>query len=42
MELESLNQIFNKKFFRTPDYQRGYSWEKTHLEDFWNDIKNII
>jgi len=41
MDLKSLNQIFNKKFFRIPDYQRGYSWEKRHLEDFWNDIKNI-
>ncbi|MFW6026897.1 MAG: DUF262 domain-containing protein [Candidatus Woesearchaeota archaeon] len=41
MDLKSLNQIFNKKFFRIPDYQRGYSWKETHLEDFWNDIKNI-
>ena len=25
-KLLSLNEIFNEKFFRIPDFQRGYSW----------------
>ncbi len=38
-DLQNLNQIFNKKFFRIPDYQRGYSWGKQQLEDFWEDLE---
>ena len=37
--LENLNQIFNKKIFRIPDFQRGYSWGKEQLDDFWGDIE---
>lgn len=40
-ELLTLNEIFNNKLFRIPDYQRGYAWEKSQLEDFWEDIMNI-
>ncbi|MDQ7062184.1 MAG: DUF262 domain-containing protein [Sulfurimonas sp.] len=25
-----------------PDYQRGYVWEENELNDFYNDIKNIV
>lgn len=39
MKLESLNTIFNDKKFRIPDYQRGYSWGESQLEDLWRDIK---
>ena len=39
-ELQSLSQIFNKRIFRIPDYQRGYAWEKKQLEDFWSDLEN--
>jgi uncharacterized protein with ParB-like and HNH nuclease domain len=38
-DLENLNSIFNKKFFRIPDYQRGYSWGEKQLNDFWEDIE---
>ena len=34
-------EIFKKKIFRIPDYQRGYSWEQTQLEDLWTDLSNI-
>jgi len=37
-DLQNINQLFNKKFFRIPDYQRGYSWEKKQLNDFWEDL----
>ena len=36
--MQTLAQIFNNSFFRVPDYQRGYAWEETQLEDFWKDI----
>lgn len=40
-KLCSLNELFNTKFFRIPDFQRGYSWEKSQLEDFWADLENL-
>ncbi len=39
--MENIREIFNNKLFRIPDYQRGYSWEKSHLEDFWQDLINL-
>ena len=39
MKLQNLQEIFNEKIFRIPDYQRGYSWSKPHLNDLWRDIK---
>ncbi len=39
MKLESLTEIFNNKIFRVPDYQRGYSWGKSQLEDLWRDLE---
>ncbi|MES2388596.1 MAG: DUF262 domain-containing HNH endonuclease family protein [Bacteroidota bacterium] len=40
-KIQPLNEIFNNKFFRIPDYQRGYSWEKEQLDDFWEDLQNL-
>lgn len=40
-KLQSLTEIFNQKFFRIPDYQRGYSWEEDQLNDFWDDLQNL-
>lgn len=34
-ELKSLNEIFQYKLFRIPDYQRGYAWKESQLVDFW-------
>ena len=34
----SLVEIFNESIFRIPDFQRGYSWEESQLDDFWEDI----
>lgn len=39
--METIREIFNNKIFRIPDYQRGYSWEENHLEDFWQDLTNL-
>lgn len=40
-KLQSLTEIFNNKFFRIPDYQRGYAWQTEHLDDFWEDIESL-
>lgn len=40
--LLSLDELFSKKIFRIPDYQRGYSWGRQQLEEFWIDILNIL
>ncbi len=41
LELQSLDDIFNKRIFRIPDYQRGYAWGTKQLIDFWEDIMNL-
>jgi uncharacterized protein with ParB-like and HNH nuclease domain len=40
-ELNSLEDIFNKRLFRIPDYQRGYAWRENQLVDFWEDLMNL-
>lgn len=40
-ELQSLDDIFTKKIFRIPDYQRGYAWGEKQLIDFWEDLLNL-
>ncbi|MFP5064752.1 DUF262 domain-containing protein [Acinetobacter pittii] len=38
MKLRSLNEIFENRIIRIPDYQRGYAWHKQQLKDFWEDL----
>lgn len=40
-ELLTLSEIFNGFSFRVPDYQRGYSWEKLHVEALLRDIEQL-
>lgn len=40
-EILPFHQIFNESIIRIPDYQRGYSWEISQLEDLWADLANI-
>ncbi len=41
-QLYSLNEIFEKRFFRIPDYQRGYAWRADkEIKEFWEDIVNL-
>ena len=37
----SLRQLFNERRFRVPDYQRGYSWDKSNIADFLDDLKYL-
>jgi uncharacterized protein with ParB-like and HNH nuclease domain len=39
--LLTLPEIFNNRLFVIPDYQRGYSWEKTQVQDLLHDIDNL-
>lgn len=34
----NLEEIFTRRFYRIPRFQRPYSWEPTQLEDFWEDV----
>lgn len=39
----SLSELFESHIIlKIPDYQRGYSWEKTHVFSLWDDITNLI
>lgn len=38
MKLHSLNDIFERRVLRIPDYQRGYAWQTHQINDFWEDI----
>ena len=40
-EPKSLDSLFKEKMFRIPDYQRGYAWQKSQLEHFWEDLINL-
>ena len=35
----SLDELFHKRLFRVPDYQRGYSWESQQVREFLDDLE---
>lgn len=37
----TLSTLFGNKFFRIPDYQRGFAWGELQLTDLWEDIQDI-
>lgn len=39
--LYSISELFEKRIFRIPDYQRGFSWGERQLEDFWKDLEKL-
>ena len=41
MKLHSLNDIFERRLLRIPDYQRGYAWQEHQLTDFWEDLLHL-
>ena len=34
----SLDDLFHKRLFRVPDYQRGYSWDPRQVQEFLEDL----
>ena len=41
-EVENLNTILKSYDYEIPPFQRDYSWQKEHVEDFWNDAWDSI
>lgn len=41
MQLCNLKEVFENRIFRIPDYQRGYAWKATHVQDFWEDLISL-
>ena len=39
--LTKLGSFLGNEKLYIPEYQRGYSWEETQLDDFWQDLKQI-
>jgi uncharacterized protein with ParB-like and HNH nuclease domain len=42
---EGIHKYFSnmdKTHLAIPHYQRGYSWQQNHLDDFWNDLDDVI
>lgn len=37
--LQSIQEIFQDKLFRVPNYQRGYAWEEKHWQDLLEDLE---
>lgn len=40
-DLKTLDDIFYKRIFRIPDYQRGYAWGEKQLIEFWDDLISL-
>jgi hypothetical protein len=35
----TLDQLFHRRLFRVPDYQRGYAWESQQIEELLEDLE---
>ena len=42
MATTKITDLFNDRYFEIPRYQRGYAWEKQHIRDLFDDIKEAI
>ena len=38
----SLAEIIEGRYFRVPDYQRGYAWSERQLAEFWEDLCAVV
>ena len=38
-QLSIIQDVFAKRVFQVPDYQRGYAWQEQQLEDFVQDLE---
>lgn len=36
---KSLQELFNNRIFRVPNYQRGYAWEQQQVREFLDDLE---
>jgi uncharacterized protein with ParB-like and HNH nuclease domain len=42
MATTKITDLFNDRHFEIPRYQRGYAWEKQHVRELFDDIKEAI
>lgn len=42
MATTKITDLFNDRYFEIPRYQRGYAWEKQHIRELFDDIKEAI
>jgi len=42
MVTHNISDLFNKKYFEIPKYQRGYSWERQNVRELFEDIRESI
>ena len=38
----TLSEIIEGRYFRVPDYQRGYAWGERQVAEFWEDLCAIV
>ncbi len=41
LSMLNLADLFTNKFYRIPDYQRGYAWGERQLTELWDDINDL-
>jgi hypothetical protein len=34
---KQVGKLLAESFYRIPRFQRPYSWDRTNIEEFWND-----
>lgn len=42
MDTLNLQQLFESRVFKIPNYQRGYSWETDQIRDLLEDLELTI
>ena len=40
--VKQLDELFHKRLFQVPDYQRGYSWEDRQVQEFLDDMDALL
>jgi hypothetical protein len=38
----TFSQLFNKKYYKIPKFQRTFAWRKEHVNDFWEDLSDSM
>ena len=41
-ENQSIRELLSKYCFRVPDYQRSYSWKNENVDEFLEDLFNVV
>ena len=38
----TFSQLFSKKYYEIPKFQRAFAWRKEHVNDFWEDLSDAM